>query len=79
LAEGLIGCLFFSLGYFHLGELYVNAGRKEKALENLKKDRGFIIVANHAEVDHSGALPDPECSALPNHLCVAAADVYRVP
>ena len=26
-----------ALGYFSLGELYVNAGQKEKALENLKK------------------------------------------
>jgi tetratricopeptide (TPR) repeat protein len=28
---------WFSLGYFHLGELYANAGQKENALENLKK------------------------------------------
>jgi tetratricopeptide (TPR) repeat protein len=27
----------YGLGYFYLGELYVNAGQKEKALENLKK------------------------------------------
>jgi class 3 adenylate cyclase/tetratricopeptide (TPR) repeat protein len=26
-----------ALGYFHFGEFYVNAGQKEKALENLKK------------------------------------------
>jgi len=28
---------WFSLGYFYLGELYVNAGQKEKAMENLRK------------------------------------------
>jgi len=28
---------FYALGYFYLGELYVKAGRKEKALENLRK------------------------------------------
>ena len=28
---------WYALGYFYLGELYVNAGQKEKALENLKK------------------------------------------
>jgi tetratricopeptide (TPR) repeat protein len=27
----------YALGYFYLGELYVNAGQREKALENLKK------------------------------------------
>jgi tetratricopeptide (TPR) repeat protein len=28
---------FYALGYFYLGELYVKAGQKEKALENLRK------------------------------------------
>jgi hypothetical protein len=28
---------YCALGYFYLGELYVNAGQKEKALENLKE------------------------------------------
>jgi hypothetical protein len=28
---------FYAPGYFYLGELYANAGQKEKALENLKK------------------------------------------
>jgi tetratricopeptide (TPR) repeat protein len=28
---------YFALGYLSLGELYVNAGQKEKALENLRK------------------------------------------
>jgi tetratricopeptide (TPR) repeat protein len=27
----------YARGYFYLGELYANAGLKEKALENLKK------------------------------------------
>ena len=31
-----------ALGYFSLGELYVNAGQKEKALENLKKAEGMF-------------------------------------
>jgi class 3 adenylate cyclase/tetratricopeptide (TPR) repeat protein len=28
---------FYALGYFSLGELYANAGQKEKAMENMKK------------------------------------------
>jgi class 3 adenylate cyclase/tetratricopeptide (TPR) repeat protein len=31
-----------ALGYFHLGEFYVNAGQKEKALENLKKGEAMF-------------------------------------
>ena len=32
----------YSFGYLHLGELYLNAGEKEKALENLKKAEGMF-------------------------------------
>jgi tetratricopeptide (TPR) repeat protein len=28
---------FYAQGYFNLGELYTDAGQKEKAIENLKK------------------------------------------
>ena len=28
---------FYALGYLFLGELYANAGQKDRALENLKK------------------------------------------
>jgi class 3 adenylate cyclase/tetratricopeptide (TPR) repeat protein len=33
---------FYALGYFYLGELYTNAGQKEKALENLKKGEAMF-------------------------------------
>jgi class 3 adenylate cyclase/tetratricopeptide (TPR) repeat protein len=33
---------FFAQGYFYLGELHTNSGRKEKALENLKKAEGMF-------------------------------------
>jgi tetratricopeptide (TPR) repeat protein len=33
---------WFSLGYFYLGELYVKAGQKEKAMENLKKGEAMF-------------------------------------
>jgi tetratricopeptide (TPR) repeat protein len=33
---------WFSLGYFYLGELYVNAGQKEKVLENLRKGEAMF-------------------------------------
>jgi len=32
----------YSLGYLYLGELYLNAGEKEKALENLKNAEGMF-------------------------------------
>jgi tetratricopeptide (TPR) repeat protein len=32
---------YYPLGYLYLGELYLNAGKKEKALENLKKAEGM--------------------------------------
>ena len=31
-----------SLGHLHLGELYLNAGKKEKAIDNLKKAEGMF-------------------------------------
>jgi tetratricopeptide (TPR) repeat protein len=33
---------FYALGYFYLGELYVKAGQKEKALENLRKGEAMF-------------------------------------
>jgi tetratricopeptide (TPR) repeat protein len=33
---------FYALGYFSLGELYANAGQKEKALENLRKGEAMF-------------------------------------
>jgi len=33
---------FYSLGYLHLGELYLNTGKKEEALENIKKAEGMF-------------------------------------
>jgi len=32
----------YSLGYLHLGQLYLNGGEKEKALENIKKAEGMF-------------------------------------
>ncbi len=32
----------YSLGYLYLGELYQNAGEKEKAIDNLKKAEGMF-------------------------------------
>jgi len=32
----------YSLGHLYLGELYLNGGEKEKALENLKKAEGLF-------------------------------------
>jgi class 3 adenylate cyclase/tetratricopeptide (TPR) repeat protein len=34
---------FFSQGYFYLGELYANSGRKEKASENLAKAESMFL------------------------------------
>jgi len=34
---------FYSLGYLYLGELYHNAGKKEKAKNNLKKAEGMFL------------------------------------
>jgi len=28
---------YYALGHLHLGQLYLNAGKKEKAIDNLKK------------------------------------------
>jgi len=33
---------YYSLGHLHLGQLYLNAGEREKALENLKKAEGMF-------------------------------------
>jgi tetratricopeptide (TPR) repeat protein len=33
---------WYAPGYFYLGELYVNAGQKEKALKNLKKGKAMF-------------------------------------
>ena len=32
----------YSWGYLYLGELYLNAGEKEKAMENLRKAEGMF-------------------------------------
>ena len=32
----------YSLGYLYLGELYLNGGEKEKAIDNLKKAEGMF-------------------------------------
>ena len=32
----------YSLGHLYLGELYLNGGEKEKALENIKKAEGMF-------------------------------------
>jgi len=32
----------YSLGYLYLGQLYLNGGEKEKALENIKKAEGMF-------------------------------------
>jgi len=32
----------YSIGYLHLGQLYLNAGEKEKAIDNLKKAEGMF-------------------------------------
>ena len=33
---------YYSLGHLNLGELYLNAGEKEKSIENLKKAEGLF-------------------------------------
>jgi hypothetical protein len=33
---------WYGWGYFYLGELYVHAGQKEKALENLRKGEAMF-------------------------------------
>ena len=33
---------YFSLGHLYLGQLYLNAGKKEKAMDNLKKAEGMF-------------------------------------
>jgi len=33
---------YFSLGHLYLGQLYLNGGEKEKALENIKKAEGMF-------------------------------------
>jgi tetratricopeptide (TPR) repeat protein len=41
--EGLKLKLFSALGYLHLGEFFTNAGRKEEALESLKKAESLYL------------------------------------
>ena len=33
---------YYSLGYLYLGQLYLNGGKKEKAIDNLKKAEGMF-------------------------------------
>ena len=33
---------YYSLGHLYLGELYLNGGKKEKAMDNLKKAEGMF-------------------------------------
>ena len=33
---------YYSLGYLYLAQLYLNAGEKEKAIDNLKKAEGMF-------------------------------------
>jgi len=33
---------YYSLGYLYLSQLYLNAGEKEKAIDNLKKAEGMF-------------------------------------
>ena len=33
---------YYSLGHLYLGELYLNMGKKEKAIDNLKKAEGMF-------------------------------------
>jgi hypothetical protein len=33
---------YYSLGYLYLGQLYLNGGKKEKAIDNLKKAKGMF-------------------------------------
>ncbi len=40
--KGLKIRALYSQGYLFLGELYLNAGKKEKALENLKRAEGMF-------------------------------------